>query len=275
MEFDLTFTKDEQWIAGRKKTWEKIKDDVVEDLTKKQVKSVEKYFFTGIPDRQMKNWPSALLCFFPSCSREAMSFVFFEYTVLKGTRFENLNFRRIQNCASMNLDSWPDASREDKLNLFKMFFGETYDPNQKFPFLIGDETEYRDYSYTAGGLLHIMLDRFVGWCRTDEEGILVWPDLVDYMLSIIPYADPWIFKKNLSEGEKQSDLGGGDVDGFSAKLEELMQYILIPGELFEDNLYTSLRLEKLQQIGEYLHNLEGPQELVRHWQWAKKEFSGK
>lgn len=269
MKFDLTFTGDNDWIENRLKCWQKIEGYVAEELTRKQLEVIKEYFFTGIVPKGKRINPTTAVLFFPAYTKEALEFVFWERVSFNGSINEDRLFKQIQADASLNLDFWPGAENEEKISIFKILFGDHYDPDRKFPFLINGEKEFREYSYSASDLFSIVLGRFLVWCKSEGKECSVWPDLVDYMLSLIPYVEPWVFKEDLSDSERYFSVGGVDARYFSNYVDDLMRYILRSGEVFFESPYLQLKNQKLQKIAAYLDDLESPEELVSRWRKAK------
>lgn len=270
MNIDLSFTQDSQWIAKRKKAWEAIEDQVADELTKKQVEARKKYFFTGTKPKVDMS-PGEYTLYFPDNSYAGLSFVFKEYVDIK--RLRSRVFKSIQSDFFQNLAHWPGASLEDKIRLFKMVYGDTFDPDRKFPFLIGSEAERRPLSHGVDELFVIITGKYLAISGTALEESFFWKDLVDFYLSLFEFVEPSIWLPDFGGKNTDDEYGRFPIGELRRWLDNLAKNLINPSlEILNSENYE-IRKPCINKLKAFFEGADSPPELVAYWQWAKQEYS--
>lgn len=275
MEIDLSFTQDSVWLDKRKKAWDSIVDTVSEGLTKRKVDALRECFFEGkIPKKKIFN-EGVFLVYYPDLSFNGLSHFF-------KRRIDDAAFGRkeqfhVEASFSLNLAYWPGTGLSDQIELFKMMYGGVYDPKRKFPFLIGNETEYRDFVYGADGLFSTLMSLFNGALFSDEMSYLsiLHSDevLTDYYICMFPYISSWIFSLQYSKEQEQLRLGGLSAKGFSSQFNKTLSYLIAPPENMTSGPYSEKKLRCIDKLKTYIESVNSPPELIERWRWAEKEYS--
>lgn len=272
MTINLSCTQDPAWIAEREIAWQKIEDNLARGFTKKEFLIRKNYFFDGIkPKTEM--CPDGLLAYFPLCTEEAVRFVLHEY--VDATKVGADQYFSLLRAFTLNLGYWPGASAEQKVNLFQMVYGTSYQPNRKFPFLLGDETTHRDIDYDANGQFSAFLrcySRMPFFKPDDDE--LCWLDarMVDYFMSLLPYAGEELFIQETDIKAAKRQISGLAQRGYVSEMSEIMQHIINPPEDVISAPSYKLAQPIWARIKDYLDAVQTPKSLAERWQWAKQEY---
>lgn len=272
MTIDLSFTQNPDWIKNRQDAWDKMEDSLAEGRTKKALEARKNYFFYGIPPK-IQLYPVEYMQYFPAPSYEGLKFAIGSYIDAKN--IEDRQYRSMQLAFSQNLEHWPGLSSDDRLRLFKLAHGETYDPERKFPFLIGNEETYRDFAYGADGYFSVMTSRFARCFGSDEVNNLFWlsPEITQYYLSIIPKVDSMIFSLSVTEEEKKKKVGSTNLEGTQSFLNTLIKFLLNSKECPRFQSHPIQAASAMETLITYMESDKCPKALNDRWQWAKKEFA--
>lgn len=269
--FDLSFTQDQQWIEGRSRLWAEVEPGIKEGLSKREVQRWKDYFFTGIVAKSGKYAPGALVEFFPSFSKEGIAYC------LKNNMSEKIGddeYRQVQALFETNIHTVAGLTRGAQLELFKYVFGESYDPERKFPFLIGSESEYRAITLHPN-LLFESLCSTNNWLKRKHVLEPIWPAVLDYGFSLIPYVDTRIFRigeANKSKGEYLD--GGVRSDIAQAKLIGVSRYCFKYPDPTEGAPEGESRRQFLREFRERMENLNHyPGDLKALWESVKAEYA--
>lgn len=184
VEFDLSFTQDPQWISQREKEWEEAVLGLSPTLTKKELNNVKAYFFTGIKPKGFYIHPMEAICYFPVCTISSIEYCLQFYT---DTKIEEEDLRSIYSLLTFELKN--EAEAKNRIEVFKHFFGEHYNPERKLarelgPFYHPDKLVPRN----ADSLLSSIV-RTLNWLEEEKQKEPVWIYLMDYVFSVLPAAD--------------------------------------------------------------------------------------
>jgi hypothetical protein len=260
----LDITQDPQWLEQRNKLWLQVERDISEDLTRKQIKGIKDFFFTGIESKN--SWMNAanMLEYFPVFTVEGIAWC------LQNQVDSNLSdddFQSIQRTFGL-LHNVPGLSCEEQVFLFKHVFGEHYDPHRVFPFLLGDETQYRKINLHVN-LAFDYLTSVYSWLDGDDEPYAYMAQLIGYFFSLIPFVDERLF-----QFEEVLDVLPGSVRQAScqSRLKKIMRAcftypkgVVIEGEA--QRRYLAEFKARMDNLDHY------PGELKQLWMSIKAEYA--
>lgn len=272
MTIDLSFTQDPEWVKNRQMAWEGIEDSLAEGRTKKELEARRRYFFSGVKPTTAL-YPVEYIEYFPLPNQIGLGYVI--GTFIDEKKVKDHQYRSMQLAFSQNLEHWPGLKLDDRLQLFKLAHGDTYNPSRKFPFLIGKETSYRDFTYNADGYFSVMTSRCATCFGSDEVNSLFWLDstIVEYYLSIITKVDQMIFSLNVPEGQENKNVGSTTLKGTQSHLNRLMKLLINPEDSLRLQSHPRQAMNAMNLLRNYLDSAECPTALSDRWQWAKKEFA--
>lgn len=261
----LSFTKDPKWITARELLWEEREDNIKEELTKQRVAKIKHYFMTGEVPKGTKLDVRAMVQFFPKFDIEGLAYCF-KHIIPSDINDEQ--FRQCQAAFCATLDDYFGLTLEEYVVLFKHVFGEKYDPNKGFPFLIGTDSELRKVSYNCN-LLFEHLNKSFHWFRKKSQPKLYTCDLLEFYFSMFPYIDERMFKR-MAEDEREICLPGGASTSCILKVVKLMQWSVTPPDFVNDSEEEERR-QFLKHFHEKMDSLEHyPGDLKELWEEAKQ-----
>ena len=194
--------------TDRSKQFNEFKDYI--GWTRKELKFWEHYFFTGEllaekveqstwllflhPEQTTERWQYALTNLFDLNNRNRLEL-----------RNDELNdkffFPYLQNAFLGLLNSF-FFHPEDRAWIFTQIFGESYDPERKFPLLLPNENECRAFTYTAKEIVSFIfvdINSVLRGKSKDTYAIYI----VRYILSLLPYID--LISFGISEPDDDND----------------------------------------------------------------------
>jgi hypothetical protein len=272
MSFDFSFTKDPEWIEQRDRDWKEWLVENSDEWSKRDLIAFQKYFMTGKVNATVLRIPTLLFHLCPCYSYEAFSYICRNY--IDPAKIFNwpLQFKSISAGFVLSIDYWFGADHEKKLMIFHMVYGDSYDPNRKFPFLFYGEDGYRDLNYDANGLQCVMMGCFSAACYAEgAEELSVHLDLLDYIISIFPYNDEWLFSISLTEKQEKEPIASVDAGTFNRRLKKLMAYASHPPEYLADGKYYDIVKKKLRYLQQYFDTQTDSKVLKGLWEKVKSE----
>lgn len=273
---NLEFTKDPSWIVRREQLWEKIKDSYSSELTRTQVKSHHQYFLTGVPPQNLEDLHQfSYVTLFPLQTEEGLRFCFKEYFNPDDV---GLGDNWCKYFSKLYAKNRCDVEYEEAIKLFGLFFGDYYCSRIKFPFLLANESQYRQYSIDPKETLYHFTGPIISWIKCPGAIRPLQADLIDYMFSIFPYipADKLYFVIPLTPSPKLPDQERRDVDDtiqWCKRIHEFLCIVNTKGVAATNDAEREEKIIYLQKIFSYLDELTSPQypqTLIDHWRWVKE-----
>jgi hypothetical protein len=261
----LDITQDPQWLEQRNKLWLELERDISEGLTRKQIKGIKDFFFTGIVAKN--SWLNAvkMLVDFPVFTVEGITWCLQNQV---DASLSDDEFQSIQQVFAGLLYTVPGLSCEEQLFLFRHVFGERYKPHRLFPFLLGDATQYRPITLHVN-LAFDYLTSVYSWLDGDDEPYAYMAQLIDYFFSLMPFVDERIFQL----GEANVLLpGSGSAAPTQSRLKKIMRAcftypkgVVIEGEA--QRRYLAEFKARMDNLDSY------PGELKQLWVSIKAEYA--
>lgn len=275
MSINLEFTKEPQWIENRESIWEKLKPSYSAELTKKQREVLHQYFLAGIaPEKREEIHQSAYIDLFPLQTEEGLSYCFKEFfdPMLGGVREDWQNYVWM-----LYANKRYDLDRENTAAIFKLFCGERFSPNKKFPFLAKNEHEHKNMLLDARSMLSRFINAIRIWLTSSESDCPVQIDLIEYMFSIFSHIDqsklyfvvPLTPASNMDQNLR-SEIN--DTIEWCKRIHEFLKIIAskkVSASVEED---TNKKLSYVNKVSQKLDEMtapEYPQTLIDHWSWVK------
>jgi hypothetical protein len=198
----LDITQDPQWLEQRNKLWLELERDISEGLTRKQIKGIKDFFFTGIVAKN--SWLNAvkMLVDFPVFTVEGITWCLQNQV---DASLSDDDFQSIQRIFGL-LHHVPGLDCEEQVFLFNYVFGERYDPHRLFPFLLGDETQCRPITLHVN-LAFDYLTSVFHWLGGDDESYAYMAQLIGYFFSLVPFVDERLFQLEEGRGSLPGSVG--------------------------------------------------------------------
>lgn len=274
---DLSFTKSEEWIAKREAFWVDFSADYLPGTTRKELKAIHKYFMTGdFPVDKALLSPAQMIGFFPVCSSEGASYVLKNYFSQDSYgKFTDDDCREIQDFFMDYIELMPWFDVDTRVELFQRVFGESYDENRIFPFLIGDEADYRKIALSAEEQYNNASRCLSAWLRgrTDNYGQM-WSRMANYWYSLFSRVGEDCFAR---ESKEERKVGGDPLSRVQKRLKSIMtlsleyKYHWYP--ISEEHLG---RIEFMLDFRKRIENIDYyPGELLPMWDSTKEERRSK
>jgi hypothetical protein len=117
----LDITQDPQWLEQRNKLWLELERNVSEDLTRKEVKNIKDFFFTGIASKN--SWIKAIgmLDYFPVFTVEGIAWCLQNQV---DASLSDDDFQSIQAVFGL-LHNVPGLSCEEQVSCLNMYLVNT------------------------------------------------------------------------------------------------------------------------------------------------------
>lgn len=273
MSVDLSITNNSEWIAKREKLWPIVEDMISEGFTRKQIARYKKYFMTG--ERPAKNElaTTSYVELFPLLTIDGIAYVCKNYLT---SDIEFHHFRSISSAFMLRINTLVGLTNEERFALFNHIFGKSYDPERKFPFLIGDEIEYRPIPLSVVIQFQQIWAIFERWFLDENDTGLNTSRLIDYWFSLIPYIDPGLFLAKLplkiKHGKETKEIQGFDLRIMNSLLRRsVFGSVLTPPKEVLNSSNSAEKIAFLNKIAMRFDALEGPAELKEFWELMKSE----
>ncbi|PAV24777.1 hypothetical protein CF392_14330 [Tamilnaduibacter salinus] len=260
----LEFTHDADWQEERAAKWKAVEDEIKEGLTRKRIREVRTYYMTGvIPDGVViKPWDAIEL--YPDPSIEGLQHCL---RVNFPDGMTKKEFEDTQVILSLALSRLKQLSKKQQAELFRYVAGDTFDPNRRFPFYIGQETKLRrlavpPFEYFLSAMLEIVF-----WVKDTEssEPEPFWIECQSFILSLLPYLPSNMF--TFQAGKKALTRKPGHRDRTAVKyLWKLLRYCLSPPQAADDSEDGKKRQKFLKEFRARFEALEEyPGDLKAIW----------
>lgn len=272
---DLSIVNNEAWIIERQKKWEKIKDDYSDGYSKKQRERFYSYFITGVPQKVEELYVVDLFNLFPVQTVESHKYICENYyRPDEWTASNIMSFSKgvvFKEYAGEDLDT--------VLKFVNIYLGKEYDPDRQFPFLIGDEKEYRQFSPNSYQLLHFLIYPMIEWLKKfkEDEKYCVGMYIPKYFFSLLKIQPPQYLEYKIPEElspetEYKIKKERSDIIGRRSQIRDLMRAVFVRCSVVRAELINEEKKEKaieFYNIFESMSFPEYPKELIEHWEWIK------
>jgi hypothetical protein len=276
MTIDFSVLQDSVWIADREKKWKLIEEQYSDEYSRKEREEFHRYFMLGETPKNKKYHYTTCLELFPIQSKEGHEYVFKNYAVMDKWEPEVLvEFIRISL-----LGFRPYLTISERVSQFEWYLGKQYNPNSKFPFLIGDERECRYFNYDVRLLLVCMLQNLNQWLGAnydEDEPYKIEPYLMEFIFSLLK-AQPsdWVshnFKNHIVDSEDHEVSHLQERRIYLGRLVRDLMRKSITAQIDENN--KALKQKKLSILADIKNRFnsmrsgEYPQSLIEHWSHIK------
>lgn len=275
MKLDFKLLEDIEWIRKREEQWELIAWRYSDELTRKEREALKRYFIKGVFP-EIKSYPLGyitLLKLFPFQSKEGHAYVFRNFPVRLDWTRKNLNdFLR-----HFLLENSELLTFEERLNQFKWYMGGQFDSLVKFPFLIGQETDYRVFDYDTRLFLMAMLKNLDRWLVVDSSDWEWWDTnnlehcLIDFIFSLLKAQVDFLSEE--SNEKSHNNHMAGEKKNFFILINSLMNKAFIKNinDSNEDcKNIKILTLKEFENKFNSMSEIEFPKILVEHWGYVKR-----
>jgi len=274
---DLSFTKDPQWIEERQKKWDLIKEDYCDGLSKKQREQVYQYFMFGTPPKKISDFYfTEYFTLFPLQTIEAHRFIAANY--FAPNEWTEREWGSFIN--SVLLTESEEVGKQEKLVHFTHYFGNVYEAGRKFPFLIGQEDQFRPFDLDPRVLFRKLNNQLNSWIYDPEykSDQRIAPYLLEYFFSLIDYQLPEAMSHNIpaEPTDERNDEIKSRVRCVILACTGIRTLMRLVYTRFHFPAYFSAQDEKFEVISELFNRFESmqskivPQELVDNWHWVKR-----
>lgn len=272
MTIDLSITQDPQWRAKREISWAEQEDEIAEGISKKRFLALKKYFFDGVVEPGF-DVTSCVLDFFPLASIEAVSFALKFYVNIDLVNREPHQFKGMVN-AIMSIGGHSNATDQERADLWSYTFGESYQPDRKFPFYLADETELRpipclmgeQYIRMTGLYNRLPYESFSNnFFRLDSR-------IVNYYFSLFPRLTEEMFVEEADFKAARRRIDGEKQLSYWRTTDKTFQNILAPADDIKNGANYAKAKPFYDQLYTFFDQLTYPQNLAARWEKAKKEY---
>ncbi|MCY1446068.1 hypothetical protein D9M71_626140 [compost metagenome] len=219
-----------------------------------------------------------MLDYFPILTVEGIAWCLQDYgaTDKKDRNYPDArtDYMEVQYLFLHGLGNVPALDRNERLELFRYVFGETYDPSRRFPFLIGEESEHRSFELHANNFFQSGCGSEVyGWLKRVDYDEPLWVGLLDFFFSLIPHVDVQIFNRQMEESglvylEKRVRL-----DLTQSRLRKIMTWCFDYPDPTKGAPAGESRRRYLAEFRTRMDSLENyPGELGQVWNAIKQEY---
>ena len=159
---DLSFVKNPEWIAERKKCWQPIEEGLSDTFRKKEIEVIKHYFFTGELLDGFDIGDGALLGYFPLATPDGWDYVFQNLVNDPGS-YE----RELYLFIGPNERVFTD---EQQLAMWDYFLGEEYTPVVKSRVPVGASAEFVEFELSYLRVAGDILAAIATWLRMGSYG---------------------------------------------------------------------------------------------------------
>lgn len=275
----LDITRNAGWVARREVLWKMEKRKIAEGLTKKQLEDIRAFFFTGIPHEGSWLQPARMLDCFPVFTVEGIAWCLQAYGATdkkdRGCPDARTDYMEVQCLFLRGLDSVPGLGRNERFQLFRYVFGETYDPSRRFPFLIGVESECRSFELHANNFFEFGCgSKVYSWLKRAGDDEPLWVGLLDFFFSLMPHVDVRIFDQRMEESGLVYLEKGVRLDTTQSRLRKIMTWCFDYPDPTKGAPEGESRRRYLAEFRSRMDSLENyPGELSQVWNAIKQEHS--
>lgn len=192
IEFDLSFTQDPQWIAEREKEWQQRLPGY-STMTRKQLNDFRQYFFTGVRSKCFDYEPGTAISNFPALSPASIEYCLQFYA---GYKIKDFDLQSIYRVLISDLKN--EAEVESRLEVFRYFFGERYDPERKLAKELGPYYQHDKVVPLTADHLFGSIVRTTRWLKKESDEP-IWIYLMDYIFSVLPSVDVRLYDVNVEQ----------------------------------------------------------------------------
>lgn len=281
MMFEFESLENPEWIKKREEQWKLIEWRYSDELSRKERESLKWYFIKGnFPE--VTSYPIGyitLLKLFPFQSKEGHMYVFKNFPAKLEWTSKGLG----DFVCQLLLDNSELLTFEERLLQFRWYMGERFSVSVKFPFLIGQETECRNFEYDHRLVLTAMLQNLERWLAVDSSEWEWWDTnnlehiLLDFIFALlkVQYAD--CASGFFEVAYKKIECDDRDIQEKRAYLYRLVRGLM--RKAFIKNISDNNEnckdkkksvLESVEGKFNAMSENDFPQALIEHWACIKK-----
>ena len=260
---DMSFTKNPEWIAERQKLWDECVDSLgwSEELSKKQITDLHEYFMTGVLKKGSPSSVAERILFFPRVNIESVEHVL-KYNIPEGVADKDI--ADLKAFFSAGIEYVPNLSAIEASEIFKYVFGESYSEVCQIPFIINDETTYRQVTLDANSQFDCGIN-VLSWLKNENKYRSICYHLIDYWFSLFNHVDPRIFSSDRSTKVRHVNM-----KLFPKLLRRFLGFSAHAIDISKGADWGEERRQYMQDFRERMDNLDGPQELLELWSNVKE-----
>ena len=215
-----------------------------------------------------------MLDFFPVFTRDGLEWCLRnQVTSTAGNEIKAGDYEVIQILFCIQLATVPTLSCVEQVFLFKHVFGEVYDPERCFPFLIGSEETFRLITISADRLYGAGTEVYSWLKRGEEKYKCTWICLLEYWFSLFSWVDSRFFNKGIDRAHVF--ISGGDrLDIQQSRLHKIMHWCFDYPNPAGNGPEGEPQRRYLAEFKARMDNLEHyPGELKQLWESIKAEHA--
>jgi hypothetical protein len=258
--FDLSVTKNPEWIKEREELWKPIGESLKEGLRKKDVDKVHHYFMTGMLRDGEEMSDSAKFYWFPVQTPEAWDHIFanmFNSTDAE-KEFESIFYFQLGDLSGRALT----AAQE--LGMWDYFVGNSFQSTVSSRVPVGREKNIVTFNVDRKIVSSKVCGRIDSWLEGSHKVDAKWIQRQSYFFSFIDSLTDEDFELNKN----------GRIIGSGLMVKYLMKSVV--GFEFDNNLKDgnlSVRQEFAKKLYIYFDAMSMPQTMKCLWEEIKTELS--
>ena len=254
--FDLSITKDPEWVKKREEQWKVVSQSLKENLRKKQLEVIHHYFLTGeIKEGESIKSEGAKFDWFPIQTPESWDYLF-QYVIKTPQEFEDRFYFQFEDLSGRGL------TFEEELSMWDYFAGSEFKPVITSRVPVGNDNKIVSFEVVIEKVLAKFNLRIRFLISGKEKIPKKWKININYLLTL------------LKEFKDESCFSIKDNDG-----DFLSQSAYLVGAIFNrvcNPKYDIADIEKINKCREFIgflfdnfDNLDMPPAMKNLWEETK------
>lgn len=261
--FDLSITKDPEWIKQREALWKPIEENYKQHLRKKDIEPIRHYFMTGTlyPGHTLSE--GAQFDWFPIQNTEAWNYLF-QNVIQDPLVYEKHFYFQFEDLSNRAL------THEQELEMWNYFVGDVFNPTVVSKVPIGKPGGLYSFSVDKANILATFKLCLSGLKGDQISKSAKWIKNINYFITLFPQ----IADENFERKTKYSD--------FNTRLGNITKYLFIffmkpkfEVDLKDDATWLENRLKYLDEIRVRLETVEMQPAMRQLWEDTKLKYEKK
>lgn len=193
--FDLSITKDLEWIKKREEQWKIVSQSLGEHLRKKQLQVIHHYFLTGeIKEGESISSDSAKFSWFPIQKPESWDYLF-QYVIKNSQEYEDRFYFQFGDLSDRAL------TFEEELLMWDYFAGDEFKPVVVSRIPVGKEKIIISFNVDKEEIASRFIRYLDSWVAGKTEDNPKWKQRINYFLTFLPQMPDEHFKERDGDGD--------------------------------------------------------------------------